>query len=162
LIVEIHDNEARVGLIRLQQGLANPKPILQGAGEYLATDAKERIRAGGPAPDGTAWKPLSPLTLALKKGPGILREKGYLLDSIAYQLAGETAVAIGARMIYARIQQRGGTIKPRKGKALRIPGLASPRGSVTIPARPYVGVSERGRAVLEKKILLWLQKLAQG
>lgn len=161
LTVEIRDISARQGLTRLKDGLGHPRPLLQGVGEFLKTDAQERIRAGGPAPDGTAWKPLQPLTLALKKGKGILREGGYLLDSITWQLDEEGEVAVGSRMIYARIHQFGGVIKPRHGKALRIRGLASPRASVTIPARPYLGISAAGRTILEKKILLWLRKLAQ-
>ena len=135
--------------------------MLNTLGEYLVESTKLRIRDGGPAPDGTPWKPLQPLTLELKKNKdhGILWDSGMLKDTLAFDLEGDNAVAIGSMMIYARIHQLGGTIKPKEGKkALNVPGRGF-RKSVTIPARPYLGVSAADRMVLEKKVLSWLRNL---
>jgi hypothetical protein len=53
----------------------------------------------------------------------------------------------------------GGTIKPKEGKkALRVP-KAGFRRSVTIPARPDLGVSAADQAVLERKAVAWLRSL---
>jgi phage gpG-like protein len=104
---------------------------------------------------------LQPLTLELKKNKdhGILWDSGMLKDTLAFELEGEDAVAIGSMMIYARIHQMGGTIKPKEGKkALRVP-KAGFRRSVTIPARPDLGVSAADQAVLERKAVAWLRSL---
>ena len=51
-------------------------------------------------------------------------------------------------MIYGGIHQTGGTIVPKNGKALmfRLPGGDwATVGKVTIPARPYLGLSAKDR-----------------
>jgi len=161
LTLEIHDQAARAGLAKLRAGIQSRAGLLNTLGETLTESTKQRIRDGGPAPDGTPWKPLQPLTLELKKNKdrGILWDSGMLKDTLAFDLEGEDAVAIGSMMIYARIHQKGGTIKPKEGrKALNVPGRGF-RRSVTIPARPYLGVSRADRAILEKKVLAWLKSL---
>jgi phage virion morphogenesis protein len=161
LTLEIRDQAALAGLAKLRAGLHSKTGLLNTLGEYLVESAKQRIRDGGPAPDGTPWKPLQPLTLELKKNKdhGILWDSGILKDTLAFDLEGDDAVAIGSMMVYARIHQLGGTIKPKGGrKALNVPGRGF-RRSVTIPARPYLGVSVADREVFEKKALAWLRSL---
>lgn len=160
LTVQLLDQDLRNGMGGLVKGLASPTPFLRGIGEEGKKESQARIVAGGPAPDGSPWPELHPLTLALKKGPGKLRERGDLHDSIAWQEEGDGAVAIGSRMIYARIHQLGGTIRPKgERKALQTP--SGPRKSVRIPARPYLGFSEKGKDRVLRKAALWLQKLAE-
>ena len=74
----------------------------------------------------------------------ILVQSGALRRSIHYQAdANSMTIGVGAglRGNYAAIHQFGGTIKPKAGKALGIPGVG-PRGSVTIPARPYLAAND--------------------
>ena len=52
-------------------------------------------------------------------------------------------LATGGPARYAAIQQFGGTVKAKPGKALKTP--FGPRGAVTIPARPYLGADEADR-----------------
>jgi phage virion morphogenesis protein len=161
LTLEIRDQAALEGLARLKAGLQARAGLLNTLGEYLTESTKQRIRDGGPAPNGTPWKPLQPLTLELKKNKdhGILWDSGMLKDTLSFELEGEDAVAIGSMMVYARIHQMGGTIKPKEGrKALNVPGRGF-RRSVTIPARPYLGVSPADKAVLERKVIAWLKNL---
>jgi phage virion morphogenesis protein len=161
LTLEIRDQQALAGLARLQAGLHSRAGLLNTLGEYLVESSKQRIRDGGPAPDGTPWKPLQPLTLELKKNKdhGILWDSGMLKDTLAFDLEGDEAVAIGSMMVYARIHQLGGTIKPKGGrKALNVPGRGF-RRTVTIPARPYLGVSSADKAILERKVIAWLKGL---
>jgi phage virion morphogenesis protein len=161
LTLEIRDQAALAGLAKLRAGLHSRAGLLDTLGEYLVESSKQRIRDGGPAPDGTPWKPLQPLTLELKKNKdhGILWDSGMLKDTLAFDLEGDDAVAIGSMMVYARIHQLGGTIKPKEGrKALNLQGRSF-RKSVTIPARPYLGMSAVDRLVLEKKVLSWLRNL---
>jgi phage gpG-like protein len=60
-----------------------------------------------------------------------------------YGVDQSSRVIVGSGLVYARIQQEGGTIVPRDAKALAFPmgnGMAFAQ-SVTLPARPYLGVS---------------------
>ncbi|MBI3130517.1 MAG: phage virion morphogenesis protein [Acidobacteria bacterium] len=162
LTLEIRDQQALAGLAKLRAGLRSRTGLLNTLGETLVESTKQRIRDGGPAPDGTPWKPLQPLTLELKqnKDRGILWDSGMLKDTLAFDLEGDEAVAIGSMMIYARIHQEGGTIKPKAGrKALNVPGRGL-RRSVNIPARPYLGMSSADKAVLERKVIAWLKSIA--
>jgi phage virion morphogenesis protein len=57
----------------------------------------------------------------------------------------EATVEVGSSMAYAAIHQFGG----KTGKGHR----------TTIPARPYLGLSERQKELLKEKVVLWLQRL---
>lgn len=163
LTLEIRDQQALAGLAKLKAGLHAKTGLLNILGETLVESTKQRIRDGGPAPDGTPWKPLQPLTLELKKNKdrGILWDSGMLKDTLAFDLEGEEAVAIGSMMVYARIHQEGGTIKPKEDrKALNVPGRGL-RRSVTMPARPYLGISAADRTAVERKVLGWLRSLTR-
>lgn len=160
LDIEVQDEEARAGLGRLVKGLASDE-IRSGLGEEVKKFSQARILAGGPGPDGEPWIGLAPLTLKLKKGPGMLREGGSLMDSITWQLKGDDEVAIGSAMVYARIQHMGGIIRPKKGKYLVLPD-GSRRTSVTIPARPYLGVTSAQKQLLERKVAMWIKGLVGG
>jgi phage gpG-like protein len=70
---------------------------------------------------------------------------GGLMGSITMR-AGANQVEVGTNKIYGPIHQFGGTIVPRKAKALafRMGGGNSPltfAQKVTIPARPFLGIS---------------------
>ena len=55
---------------------------------------------------------------------------------------------VGSNLPYARIHQLGGTIRPKKGKFLKFRGLDGEDvfvKEVTIPARPYLGISDDDR-----------------
>lgn len=75
----------------------------------------------------------------------ILHNSGDLRKSIdRYPTA--NSVAIGSNLIYARIHQFGGVIKPKNGKCLCIPvggGKIIKVKSVTIPARPYLVITDK-------------------
>lgn len=64
--------------------------------------------------------PNAPLTVAGKKGARPLRDSGLLQSSITYRTSGNTAV-VGTTRIGARINNEGGTIRPKKSRKLWIP-----------------------------------------
>lgn len=103
-------------------------------GEYLHQSTDERFRRKV-APDGTPWAPLSPVTLARKKGAGILREKGTLQDTVRKQVT-STELAFGTDRPYGAVhqfgQKKGASGKTSKGRPI-------PWGD--IPAREYLGLS---------------------
>lgn len=130
--------------------------MLKTVGEAELNVTKERF-GSKTAPDGSAWAPNAPLTLLLARGGSMMRRSGGLIGSIVYEVSG-TTLRLGPNKAYAAIQQFGGTVKA-KGKALRIPIPAGARfgpggspakgdgaiylKSVTIPARPYIGIGPK-------------------
>lgn len=82
-------------------------------GQYMVSSTQRKIKEGI-APDN------APLTRAYKKGGLTLRDTGRLMGSIAYR-ADSTSTTVGTNLIYGRIQQLGGTIKPRSAKKLWVP-----------------------------------------
>lgn len=127
--------------------VSNLSPIMKAIGDRIVEQTKRRFEAGGPAPDGTPWKP--PKTPNPKRR-GTLRVSDQLRDSIRYQMIGNNAVAVGTNKVYAAIHQLGGKtaahdIFPHTKKALKTPyGLfrkVRHPGSL-IPARPFLGLSE--------------------
>ena len=129
-------NGARIDLRHLT------KPV----GAALVASTRERFRDGRD-PTGRRWDKLSDETLAgaftkrdrtplgriktsaLRREANrkILVQRGNLKNSINFK-AGRTTVAVGSNLKYARIHQLGG--KAGRGR------------KVTIPARPYLGISE--------------------
>jgi phage virion morphogenesis protein len=84
-------------------------------------------------PDGTPWLPSQ---RAREDGGLTLTDTGHLRQSITAASDAGSAI-IGTNLIYAAIHQDGGTIRPKTKRALKTP--FGPRGSVTMPARPFVG-----------------------
>lgn len=95
------------------------------------------------APDGTPWKASLRARIT---GGRTLTQDGHLSGSVSGS-HGRDFAEWGVNRIYAAIQQFGGIIRA-KGKALRFRlfggGFATVK-SVTLPARPYLGVSDDDR-----------------
>lgn len=161
--IEMKDEAVQTALNDLAGKVKNLRPIMKIIGDYMLKSTWDRFNKGGPAPDGTPWKPVKRPS---PKARGILRVSDHLRDSIRYQLLGSSAVAVGTNrdlVPYAAIHQLGGTItqgarselivrnryvrKEKKGQFKK--GTSKGRGftfkerKITIPARPYLGVSEK-------------------
>ncbi len=158
ILAELDDKEIQRAVFRLSTMGQNMLPVARAIGVGLVRNTQDRFRAGRD-PDGLAWRPLRPFTLAMKRGPGILREsamRGGLMASIAFRAdagAGGATVQIGTNKVYGAIHQFGGTIRPRNPKGLlffRTPGgqVWGAARSVTIPARPYLGISREDRETI--------------
>ncbi len=115
---------------------------LKNIGEVVVRQTQARFIAQK-APDGQPWTKLNPDYATGKRGPGILRESGQLMGSIVWQLSGDDTLKVGTNKIYGAIHQLGGKIVPRTANALvfRLGGKLIFAKSVTIPARPYLGLS---------------------
>jgi len=109
------------------------KAAMEEIGEMLTSSTVERFDTST-APDGTPW-PIS--QRAEKEGGKTLVDTGRLRGSIGYE-ASPDQVVVGSNLVYARIHQLGG--KTGRGHA------------VTMPERPYLGISEddikEARAIL--------------
>lgn len=75
-----------------------------------------------------------------KSGGKLLQQQGDLRKSIVIGKVTNTSVEVGSPLIYARIHQLGGVIKPKSKNALLIPvgDRFLKLRKVVIPARPYL------------------------
>jgi phage virion morphogenesis protein len=120
-------NTASAGLRQLMLKTGSITECLDDIGMSLETSTHRRFE-DQQDPQGNAWKEHSEATIAIRgEGAPILRDKVDLYDSISHSVQG-SKVLVGANRVYARIQQLG-------GEAGRI------GARVTIPARPYLGIS---------------------
>ena len=128
----------------LGKKLSNPETLLKSIGEDVMQSTRERFKTAT-TPDGRAWAPNSPVTLARfaarwggKKGAQragqktpLIGESRQLSRTINWQLLRPGAVAVGSPMVYSGVQQFGAD-KASRGRG--------PWGA--IPARPFLGLSE--------------------
>lgn len=150
---EIRDEEVADMLGRMRRNVENLRPALLEIGEHLQGAVEERFRSETD-PEGRPWEPLSDFTKANKRNDQILTESGGsgLRGSIHYR-AGKDVLEQGTNKIYGAIHQLGGTVKAKGGGALAIgrPGGAFALvKQVTIPARPYLGLSSEDRQVIDE------------
>ena len=133
------------GIAEADRRLAQLDPLdtaelLDGCARLIQEQTRRRIREEKTAPDGAAWPPN-------RTGTSILFRSGVLERSIDFHVSSSSAT-IGSGIRYARIHQQGGTIVPKQARALRFMAGGKPvyAKKVTIPARPYLGVSAANAA----------------
>lgn len=127
-------------LAGLVKAFGNLEPLMEGFGLYLESATIDRFE-NERGPDGQRWKPS---LRARQQGGKTLTDRAQLRSSITSQ-AGPESVEVGTNKIYGGIHQFGGTIRPKNGEYLtfRLPGGLGVRRvkSVTMPARPFLGLS---------------------
>lgn len=171
---ELDDKEIQRAVFRLSTLGQNMLPVARAIGVGLVRNTQDRFRAARD-PEGRPWKPLKPFTLEMKRGPGILREsamRGGLMASIAFRADGGTAgtgatVQIGTNKVYGAIHQFGGTIRPKNPRGLlffRTPGgqVWGAARQVTIPARPYLGISREDQETIKDVLDAFLRRAISG
>lgn len=111
-------------------------PLVEEIVQLGENQTRKRIESGGPGPDATKWSPN-------KEGTPVLYRTGrHLHDSIASSSSGESG-EWGAGWEFAHVHQEGAVITPKSAGRL-VFMLGAKRvfaKKVTIPARPFVGVS---------------------
>lgn len=146
LKITLNDNQAIQKLTGIASQLQHPRKLYGLLGETLKKIHAARFEAEVD-PTGKRWEELSPRTKALKakrgKSPKILRQSGYLADKTAYNYD-DNGVEFGSDAKYARLHQFGGNAG--RGK------------QVKIPARPWLGISDRDGEKLLKKATALLQR----
>lgn len=152
---EFDANHAVAYLVDLGDKAADLSPLMANIGRLLEASARDRIEATNTTPEGVPW----PVSLrAQEDGGKTLFEKGRLAASL-HNIPDRNSVEVGSNLIYAGVHQDGATILPVNGDAL-VFKLANGRtvtvGSVTIPARPYLGVSEQDAADIDKAVAHYL------
>lgn len=129
--------------------------LLDVLGALGVSQTQKRIASEKRSPDGEAWRPN-------RRGGSILVLEGHLLGSIDHQV-GSDEVSWGSSLVYAAIHQTGGTIRAKSGKSLHfMMGNQHffPK-SVTIPARPYLGLSEENKQEIADTLNEWISEVLQ-
>lgn len=147
LSVEFEHGALSGALNRLLRLGRDPAPAMRDIGEYLMVSTRKRF-AAQKTPEGTAWTPLSQVTLGRKKKNAgkILIERGDLMGLLRYQ-ADRQKVDLGSDRVYAAVMQFGAR-KGSFGGTKR--GAPIPWGD--IPARPFLGLSGDDRKEIEQII----------
>lgn len=130
----------------LVRGLRNTSPLMQEVGDVMLTAVSENFLQGG-----------RPKWLGKWDGtPSKLQDTGHLRDSIS-RAFDDTSAVVGTNVIYAGIHQFGGTIRPKKAKALRFNGRFVAK--VEMPARPFLKLDESDFQEIEYVGQQYLQSL---
>lgn len=169
ITIEIDDAEVRSSLSRLAAKVADFKPALREIGEALVETTKQRFSTST-GPDGQRWDANAQVTMlaylqgksgAFGKRDGKITGKGAayamnkkplvatggLRDSFRYQVEGN-ALLVGTNWMASDI---------KSGAAIHQFGGQAGRGKkVTIPARPFLGISADDRGLIERTILSYL------
>ncbi|MBI1246159.1 MAG: phage virion morphogenesis protein [Alphaproteobacteria bacterium] len=170
---QIDDKELLDKLNLLAASSERPQAMMHAIGAAMVQSTQRRFeREAGP--DGRPWPKLSPRTANKRLGRSrrgyahMLRVTGRLYQSISYQADG-LSVAWGTNVVYGPIHQLGGTIDmPARSQRIYLRNIrkggqtrtrfgkqshktAEPRDvnvgphTITIPARPYLGLSAADR-----------------
>jgi phage virion morphogenesis protein len=137
--ISYDDARIRASLQRLMALGRDQSKVMQAIANKLEQSTRQRF-ISQTDPDGQRWKPSLRAKLTGKR---TLIQDRHLLDSVAHD-SGSDFAEVSVNRVYAAIHQFGGVIKAKNGKGLRF-RLANSyfviRKSVTIPARPYMGIS---------------------
>ncbi|KNY13615.1 phage virion morphogeneis protein [Shinella sp. SUS2] len=146
------------GFQQLERVMDNTTPVMADIGKGLVASTHMRF-VTQTDPDGAAWRALNTDYAATKRNTRILTESGRLRDSINSR-AGATEVRVGTNVPYAAIHQFGGTIKPKSASHLRffIGDALVTVASVTLPARPFLGISSDDETMIAETIFDFLER----
>lgn len=128
---------------RAVQNLNDQKAVLRAAGVLLEGSTADRFQQGV-APDGTPWTP----SARSQRDNGVaLNDTGRLLASITSLVVGRRVLVgshVGTGVKYAAIHQHGG----QTGR----------NHAVTMPARPFIGITDEDRRDLKELVETFVAK----
>lgn len=139
--VEVKDEKVLSALSRLSLQSDGRRALLDQIGASEADNTRLRF-SDQAAPDGTPWEPS---IRAKTQGGETLRDTGRLANSITH-VTGDDSVEVGTNVMYAAMMHDGGTVQAVGGGYLkfRIGPAWIQKKSVTIPARPFLGLDSEG------------------
>ncbi len=125
----------------------DPAELMETLASKGESQTRRRIESEKTGPDGAAWPPNL-------EGTSILRRTGTnLLDQIGYR-SNDGEAAWGSFWEHAHVHQFGMTISAKNAANLkfRIGDRYVSKGQVTIPARPFLGLSTENRTEMLEMI----------
>ena len=139
--VQVKDEGVLAALSRLHMDNDDKRELLDMIGIGEAENTRLRF-VDQHAPDGQPW---TPSIRATKQGGDTLRDTGRLMNSITHRVGGDY-VEVGTNVFYAAMMHEGGTIHALGSGYLKfqIAGAWAQKRSVTIPARPFLGLDADG------------------
>lgn len=142
ITVQVMDRQIQRGFGQLEHLMDDTRPVMAAIGVELVGSTHMRFITQTD-PDGQAWRALNTEYAATKRNSRILTESGRLRDSINSQPSRDE-VRVGTNTIYAGAHQFGAEIKPKSASHLyfRIGGHLVVTDSVTLPERPFLGISD--------------------
>ena len=151
---------AQIGRALRQAARASLGPLTAGLAAVGESATRARLAQGGPGPAGEPWDTRHPADPSAKP---LLTREGGLVDSLV-STARRHQATWGSNLVYARIHQLGGTIRPRRAKALHFRLGDTPvfAQQVTIPARPYLGWGDAEEQDAAAVIERWLDRQVPG
>ncbi|MFE3838885.1 phage virion morphogenesis protein [Pseudogemmobacter sonorensis] len=159
--VDFQDLGIAEGFASIADGAEDLTDLMDMIGSVLINGAIDRISSTNVAPDGVPW----PVSLRAKEDGGkTLHDSGLLMRSITSEAA-PREVVVGSNLIYAGVHQTGATITAKTAKGLSFTlanGESVVVGSVTIPARPYLGISEAEKATIQDVAVVFFDDLLGG
>lgn len=155
---QIDDKAVSKAFTRLVSVMGNTTPIMSAIGTGLVGSTHRRF-VSQRAPDGTPWERLHSEYTKMKRNRRILTESGRLRDSISSR-PGRDQVTVGTNTIYAAVHQLGSTIKPKAASHLvfRLASGIVLSKSVTIPSRPYLGISDDDHTMISETVFHFIQR----
>ncbi|WP_417423594.1 phage virion morphogenesis protein [Hoeflea sp.] len=158
ITMQVRDAEVRRGFRQLERMMANTTPVMAAIGTGLVGSTHMRF-VTQTDPEGQAWAALNSGYAAQKRNSRILSESGRLRDSINSR-PGNDEVLVGTNVIYAAIHQFGGDIVPKSASHLwfRIGGALIKASKVTLPARPFLGISSEDEAMISETVFGFLER----
>lgn len=164
LSVKYDVDQLSLELEAIQSRLKDRRAVHTIIGQTLFNRTRQRF-LDEISPEGKKWAPLSALTISLGRSPtGILRKSGELFRSIHFKADSQKA-EVGTNLNHPKVlvHQYGATIKPVRAKALSIPRPKSANRpffakSVSIPARPFIGVNKGDEDYLQKNLTFFFHK----
>ena len=127
-------------LAKVEQKSKDNTELYSELGDILLEGVHDRFKRGV-APDGRPWQKS---WRAIAQNGQTLRDTGRLLNSII-TITKKNNVIVGTDVLYAKLMHYGGTIRAKSKPYLvfKTPtGGWVKRKSITVPARPILGVSE--------------------
>ncbi|MBV6650721.1 MAG: phage virion morphogenesis protein [Hoeflea sp.] len=160
ITMQIRDAEVRRGFRKLERLMIDTTPVMAAIGTGLVGSTHMRF-VTQTDPEGQAWAALNTGYTAGKRNSRILTESGRLRDSINSR-PGNDEVLVGTNVIYAAIHQFGGTILPKAATHLwfRIGGALIKASKVTLPARPFLGISSDDEAMIAETVFGFLERIS--
>lgn len=129
-------------------------PLMDSIGTGLVNSTIERFNETSKTPDGTPWPPSIAAGL---EGRRTLIKSGNLRDSVTHEPS-TNAVEIGSNVLYAAVHQFGKTIRAKTARGLRfrVGDRFVTKQQVTIPPRPFLGISAEDEEMILAEATDWL------